>query len=412
MPHISVEAGTSAHDVLRLLYEKGPLRQSQIAELLNVSVAASNRQFKKLIEENLIIPCANPTSSGGRPSQSWRINNDGNCFLGIIFYDGSLSAMLLDFEGQALWHKSQAISPKDGQKELLGKLLKITELATALTGQNNWRILQCFIGVQGLMSQDGTILNVVNLPALNGLQLEQELESRFGFKCFCDATHHAQVLSETSNLSPESTALIINWSDGFGGMVVSNRQLLSWPAVYPRRRRGIWDMGHIRIKADGRPCHCGNRGCLEAYVGGRALREQHPELNCKNDKEMLRKALDGDIAVQKTLCNAARLIAETQYWLIELFGVDTIIFTGAYSGAFGIYENAFRDGLRVLHTPEELLEISLTVNNDPYRNFCWGAALMARQFYFYPDESLALRGLGRLSTFPVSQNSEFNLAQR
>ncbi len=374
------------------------MRQNQIAELLDVSVAASNRQFKKLTEEQLITPCANLTSNGGRPSQSWRINNENNCFLGILFYDGTLSAMLIDFDGMTLWHKSQPITEKDTRKELLNKLIKTADNACALAAQNQWRILQCFVGVSGLMASDGTILNAVNLPALNGLKPEEELKKRFGLKCFCDAMHHAMVLSETNHLSPDSTALILEWSDGVSGMVVSDRKLLNWPAVYPRRRRGIWNMGHIRIKADGRLCRCGSRGCLEAYTGGRALREQHPELKCANDQELQEKARNGDESAREVLCGAARLIAENLYWTIELFGVDTIIFTGVYAEAFDVYANAFREGLRLLHTPEELLEINLTVNNDPYRNFCWGAALMARQFYFYPDEPLALRGLGRLTT--------------
>lgn len=31
------------------------------------------------------------------------------------------------------------------------------------------------------------------------------------------------------------------------------------------------EIGHMQIVPDGRPCHCGLRGCLETYVGGRAL---------------------------------------------------------------------------------------------------------------------------------------------
>lgn len=397
MSRTKIEVGDSAHDVLRFLYEKGPMRQNQIAEFLNVSVAASNRQFKKLAEEQLITHYSTPTSCGGRPSQSWQINNEKNCFLGIVFSDDTISAMLIDFDGRSRWHKSQPVTEIETQKQILKKLIKIADLAGGIAQENQWAILQCFIGIPGLMSTDGTVLNSVNHPALNGLNLEKELKGSLGVKIFCDGMQHAIVLSETNYLSPDSTALIIEWSDGFGGLVASGQKLLSWPAIYPRRRRGIWNMGHIRIKQDGRNCHCGNRGCLEAYIGGRALREQYPKLKCASDIELVKLAKSKNLTAIQVLSDAARLIAESLYWTIELFGIDSIIFTGVFSEAFDVYEEAFKDGLRVLHTPEELLGIKLMVNNDPYRNACWGAALMARQFYFYPDEPLSLRGLGRIA---------------
>ncbi len=31
------------------------------------------------------------------------------------------------------------------------------------------------------------------------------------------------------------------------------------------------DIGHIQAVPDGRPCACGNRGCLEAHFSGAAL---------------------------------------------------------------------------------------------------------------------------------------------
>lgn len=167
--------------------------------------------------------------------------------------------------------------------------------------------------------------------------------------------------------------------------------------VYPRRRRGVWNLGHIRIEANGAPCQCGDHGCLEAYVGGRAMRQNHPELKRLSDQEMVQKALDGNTEALAELRQAAKRIGQALYWVIEIFGVDTIIFTGTYSAAFELYHHAFREGLGLLHTPEEMLEFTVSANRDPECNFSWGAALMARHFYFYPEEPLAMRGLGRFS---------------
>ncbi|HTW55997.1 MAG TPA: ROK family protein [Thermoplasmata archaeon] len=58
---------------------------------------------------------------------------------------------------------------------------------------------------------------------------------------------------------------------GVGGGIVADGRL----------RYGATDtageVGHTTVVAGGRPCHCPNRGCLEAYVGGWAIAERAQE---------------------------------------------------------------------------------------------------------------------------------------
>ncbi len=55
---------------------------------------------------------------------------------------------------------------------------------------------------------------------------------------------------------------------GIGGGVVSGGQLLEGCCNM------AGELGHMTIVAGGRPCHCPNRGCLEAYVGGWSIAER------------------------------------------------------------------------------------------------------------------------------------------
>jgi glucokinase len=55
---------------------------------------------------------------------------------------------------------------------------------------------------------------------------------------------------------------------GVGGGVVADGRLLEGAIG------AAGELGHVTLVADGRACHCPNRGCLEAYVGGWAIEER------------------------------------------------------------------------------------------------------------------------------------------
>jgi glucokinase len=58
---------------------------------------------------------------------------------------------------------------------------------------------------------------------------------------------------------------------GIGGGIVSGGRMLSGCS------NSAGELGHITVDLNGPPCHCGNRGCLEALAGGWAIARQAQE---------------------------------------------------------------------------------------------------------------------------------------
>ena len=65
--------------------------------------------------------------------------------------------------------------------------------------------------------------------------------------------------------SPADDLIYVNVCGGVGAGIVSNRDILVKPG------RPVGEIGHMTIQVDGRPCPCGNRGCLEQYVNINAI---------------------------------------------------------------------------------------------------------------------------------------------
>ncbi len=391
-----INAGSSTHDVLRLLHEHGPQRQGEIAGHLGISKAACNLHFRKLADDGLIEVSEELINGRGAPSQVWRLSDDNNYFMGVLFFSRTISVTVIDFSDNIVANESIEISDPANSVKILAELEWVVNKVYREVRRRNGRIFQTFISgpVIGALANDGTCLYCHYLPGLEGVNLEKELYRLFGLNTYCDTNHYAVMQGETRNLPPKVTSLLLTWEEGVSCIITANNQILNFAGVPASRNRGLWNTGHIPIVKGGRPCYCGLEGCLETYVGGRALLNELPE--CRNLNELIRKIQDGNPRALNAVNAAAELLASSLYWPIELFGVDTIIVIGDFSTIFDKFKDSFMRGLAQMREQEALDKIQVRPSIDTITKMRLGAALMARHFFFYPDEPRKCRGVYHL----------------
>ena len=91
------------------------------------------------------------------------------------------------------------------------------------------------------------------------------------------------------------------------------------------------EWGHTTVMVGGRPCRCGSRGCLEAYVGAEAILERYGD-PLPGDQEA---ALAAMIGLAPASAQAAEVLDKTALYLgggianlINLFNPERIILGG------------------------------------------------------------------------------------
>lgn len=112
----------------------------------------------------------------------------------------------------------------------------------------------------------GVLRNPPNLPGWRDVPLVAELTSAFDVPVRIENDANAAALAEHRFGAGRGTndLVYLTMSTGVGGGVISGGRLL-------HGARGFaGELGHIPIVREGLRCHCGLRGCLEAYVGGLA----------------------------------------------------------------------------------------------------------------------------------------------
>jgi glucokinase len=123
----------------------------------------------------------------------------------------------------------------------------------------------------------GALLAPPNLPGWRDVPVAARLADALGAPAFLENDANASALAEWRFGAGRGVARLVylTMSTGVGaGLVLDGR-------LYRGRGDHAGEIGHAPIEWEGEACACGLRGCLEAYVGGRAwtrrLREQAPQ---------------------------------------------------------------------------------------------------------------------------------------
>lgn len=184
--------------------------------------------------------------------------------IGIDVGGTKVSAGVVDADGRVLSSARRA-SParnvaaiEDTIAELVGELRRDHSEVTA-------------VGVAAAAFIDSSRSTVVFAPNLawRDVPLRDRLSSRLELPVVLENDANAAAWGEFrfGAGADVDDLLLLTVGTGVGGGIVLGGELI-------RGARGFAaEVGHMRIEPDGRPCGCGQRGCLEQYASGSALLE-------------------------------------------------------------------------------------------------------------------------------------------
>jgi glucokinase len=120
----------------------------------------------------------------------------------------------------------------------------------------------CGIAVPGFIDAEGRLCHVVNLPALEGLVLDEAFP---GAQVVPDLAAAAVAESRLGAGRDRERVLVAALGTG------ANAALVVDDRVVKTAFGCLGDAGHVVVDPDGPPCSCGGVGCLEALASGPAL---------------------------------------------------------------------------------------------------------------------------------------------
>ncbi|MER6529495.1 ROK family transcriptional regulator [Streptomyces sp. NPDC001508] len=251
--------------LLKLLRDQGPNSRAQLGEQIDLSRSKLAVEVDRLLETGLAVADGLAASRGGRRSHNIRLAPNLR-FLGVDIGATSVDVAVTNAELEVLGHLNQPMDVREGpvavfeQVLAMAAKLRASGLAEGFDGAG--------IGVPGpVRFPEGVPVAPPIMPGWDGFPVREALSQELGCPVMVDNDVNLMAMGERHAGVARSVGdfLCVKIGTGIGCGIVAGGEV----------HRGVTgsagDIGHIQAVPDGRPCACGNRGCLEAHFSGAAL---------------------------------------------------------------------------------------------------------------------------------------------
>ena len=233
------------------------------------------------------------------------------------------------------------------------------------------------VAIPGEVDAQGKCYRLPNIPGFDGVPIADELKRRTGARVVVenDATTAGLAESLFGHGREYPSFLLITLGTGVGGGVVVERRIV-------RGAHGFGgEVGHMTVDsgADAPLCGCGNRGCLEAFAGTRALLHAFSAAGgtATEIREIADSARRGEPSGRAALDRASDALAIAINSIQNLLDLDAFVFAGGVSKSFDLLEPRIRAGLRARRFAPPLSEVPLLVSGLGEHAGVVGAAHLA-----------------------------------
>ena len=343
----------------------GRAARADITRALLISAGSATTLSADLITSGVLREVADPVreTGRGRPPVALEVVPDAAYVIGIKLSFKRHSAVLCDFAGNVV---TTATWPASDKRRSTAALLdEMTALITRVTdnaGMSPVAIGAVGIGLPGIVDKETGMIRWSSLLHDRNVDLKSAFAERLDMPLFIDNDTNMLTLAELWFGVGRTKAdfAVVTIENGVGmGLVVNNR-------LYRGTHGMGLELGHTKVQLDGALCRCGQRGCLEAYLGDYALRREAATALDREEADqddrngllalVFEKAKAGHGAAETIFRRAGRYLSIALSNVVQLFDPPLIILSGKRTR----YDHLYAD--EVL---SEMHKMTLTQGRQP-----------------------------------------------
>lgn len=220
-------------------------------------------------------------------------------YAGIDVGGTNIKILLVGATGRVLARESIETCPAAGADAALARA---ADVVVSLAGARE--VAAAGVGCAGLIdARRGRLLDSPNLKAWENIPLRRFARRHLGVHTIVDNDATCAAWGEFTRGANRRLRdmIFITLGTGVGGGIVSGGELVRGAGNFGG------ELGHMAVSPDGPRCHCGARGCLEAYVGSYGLLRRARELLEERRSRWLSRQLDaGERLTPRLITEAAR----------------------------------------------------------------------------------------------------------
>ncbi len=219
----------------------------------------------------------------------------------------------------AVANRANTATPQD-----YGELVTTLRAIVAAYGENT-----VVMAIPGVYDKQGDkVLFAPNIPAMSGNSLAADLNLNIPLLIENDANMAALGEYRHGFAAPAGSLIFLTLGTGVGGGIIMDGRLLTGDITGA-------ELGHMTLVAEGRPCGCGKRGCVEKYCSASAIVNDFQEVlgfcGTEDPAEIARLYKKGDFAAFAAFDLFSMHMAHTVATLINIFTPKAVRIGGGLS---------------------------------------------------------------------------------
>jgi glucokinase len=213
--------------------------------------------------------------------------------IGIDLGGTNLRVAAIGEDGRQLEAVSSPTQVSRGREHVIADIATATALLRRKYAHSH-AFLGVGIGLPGIIDvETGRLHSAANLPGWQSYDARDDLSQRLDAPVFLDNDANCAALGEKwlGAGSHVNDLCMITLGTGVGGGFVVNGK--PWHGILGM----AGEIGHMTVIPEGRPCACGNHGCLEQYASATAIRRAALEAADADESTALAAARNQDSAL-------------------------------------------------------------------------------------------------------------------
>jgi len=196
------------------------------------------------------------------------------------------------------------------------------------------------VGIPGAESRVTGLIKNANSTWLIGRPLRRDLQTLLQREVRLANDANCFALSEATDGAAAGAAVVFGaiLGTGVGGGIVAHGRVLTGANAIA----GEW--GHNRLpgdEPDWPECYCGRKGCVETFLSGPGMKNDHARVNGEilDPDEIAARAAAGNPACESTLRRYEQRLARALAQVVNILDPDAIVLGGGLSNLDRLYAN-------------------------------------------------------------------------
>ena len=248
------------HLILEAIINEGPISRAALAKHLGLTKATVSSIVQELLDSGLVREVGSAPAEKGRKPILLSLHQEAGYALAVNIETTGITVMSADLLGTGCRLRQYPVRAFD--EGFFSFLLEVLKNTMEALPPSRYSVVGICLGVHGVSRGNQMIFApYYSLDA----DLARRLMEALNLPVYLYNEANLSVLGERAFAFNYPDMINISVHSGVGMGILINDHL------YTGANGFAGELGHTIVEPDGRPCPCGNLGCLEQYISERAL---------------------------------------------------------------------------------------------------------------------------------------------